>query len=441
MTTGAADKTVELSNGGDAIERGGVTRLQILILFICLVLNMLDGFDVTVMSYTAHSIGEQLGIAPDKLGIVFSAALIGMIIGSIFLAPLSDVIGRRRMMLISVSTIGVSMYLTGYASTLWHLIIFRAFTGLGVGGLLATVAAFTSEYTPGKYRAMAVVSVTAGFPLGASLGGFLAAPMIAQYGWETAYFAGGIAALFMVLAVYFWIPESLQFLATKRPPNALDKYNRILARLNKTELDALPEISEEKPKDKASVVSLLTRSRWKKTISLWSAFLMMFLCAYFLLSWLPKLVVNAGLSESEGIYASVALNGGGVLGIIILGWLSANIAISKLIGGFISGAGISMIIFALASGIDHLVIYLFFIGFLLHGGVTAMYAVGTKMYPTEVRATGVGWAIGVGRIGAVISPFIGGILIAMGVSMEINFIIFAIPLLIGGFLAYSLRVR
>ncbi len=344
-------------------------------------------------------------------------------------------------MLVCVTTIGVSMCLTGYATTLWHFVILRALTGLGVGGLLATVAALSAEYTPEKYRSLSIVCVTAGFPLGATLGGLVAAPLISLYGWESVYFAGGAASFVMVLAIYLWVPESLQFLVARRPANALQKCNRVLVRLNKVELDALPEISKEKPQDKATVLSLLTEGRRQKTITLWVAFLMTYLCAYFLLSWLPKLAINAGLSESAGVYASVAFNGGGVLGILILGWLSAHIGLSKLIGTFLSGAAIVMVIFAVASGIQHLIAYLCIIGFLVHGGLTSMYAVATKMYPTEIRTTGIGWALGVGRIGAVMSPSIGGVFIAMGVSMEINFIVFAIPLLLGGLLAFKLGVR
>lgn len=441
MAAGAVGNTAELSIVKDAIDRGGVARTQLLILFISLILNMLDGFDVTAMAFTVHSIGEQLQIAPDKLGIVFSVALAGMMVGAMFIAPLSDVIGRRNMILACVTTIGASMYLTGYASALWQLIILRTVTGLGVGGLLASLAAITAEYTPERYRSFSVVCITAGYPLGASVGGFIAAPMIPLYGWESVFFAGGAATLAMVVVVYFLVPESLQFLITKRPANALHKCNRVLARLNKTELDELPEISREESRDKATVFSLLTESRRGKTLTLWTCFFFCFICLYFLMSWVPKLVVNAGLSESEGVYASVAFNGGAVIGIVTLGWLSAHIGLSKLIGSFLSAAALGMVIFAATSGIQHLLPYLLIIGFLLQGGFTGLYAVAAKIYPTEVRTTGVGWAIGLGRLGAVVGPYVGGVFIAMGISMEVNFLMFAIPLLIGGLLAYRLCVR
>jgi len=441
MVADTSTDTAELPFIRDAIDRGKVTATQILVICISLVLNMLDGFDVTAMAFTAHSIGEQMQIAPNQLGIVFSVALAGMMVGAMFIAPLSDVIGRRNMLLICATVIGASMYITGLANSLWQLVTLRAITGLGVGGMLASLAAITSEYTPARYRSLSVVSITAGYPLGATIGGFIAAPLIPVYGWQSIFFAGGLATLLMVFAIYFWVPESLQFLATRRPENALEKINRILARMNQPALEALPDIDLKEHGDKANVSSLLTESRRAATITLWSTFFFCFICLYFLMSWIPKLVVNSGLSESQGVYAAVAFNAGAVLGIVILGWLAARFSLSRLIGSFLTGAGLVMIIFALASGTDHLLAYLIVIGFLLQGGFVGLYAVAAKIYPTEVRTTGLGWAIGLGRFGAVVGPYVGGILIAAGVSMEINFIIFAAPLFVGGLLAYWLAVR
>ncbi|NHN36381.1 MFS transporter [Pseudomaricurvus alcaniphilus] len=438
---GATTETEDINIIREVIDHGPVVPTQILVVVIALLLNMLDGFDVTAMAFTAHSIGEQLGISPDQLGIVFSVALAGMMIGAMFIAPISDVIGRRNMILICVTAIGTSMYVTGYAVSLWQLVVLRLITGLGVGGMLASLAAITAEYTPEKYRSLAVVSVTAGYPLGAMLGGFIAAPLIPAFGWESVFFAGGAATLAMVIAVYFLMPESLQYLATKQPANALHNFNAVLKRLGRTPIAALPAIDPRKHGDKANVLSLLTEARRGKTINLWLTFFFCFICLYFLMSWIPKLVVNAGLSETQGVYAAVAFNGGAVVGIVCLGYMATRIGLSALIGTFLSTSALGMIIFAFADGVDNLILYLLVIGFLLQGGFTGLYAVAAKIYPTELRSTGVGWAIGLGRFGAVVGPYIGGIMIASDVSMEINFVVFAVPLFIAGCLAYRLRVR
>ncbi len=441
MTAGATADTEEVNLIRNVFDHGRIAGIQVLIIAISILLNMLDGFDVTAMAFTVHSIGEELQIAPDQLGLVFSVALAGMMMGAMFVAPWSDIIGRRKMILICVVTIGLSMCLTAFAGSIWSLIVLRGITGLGVGGMLASLAAMASEYAPAKYRSLAVVTITAGYPLGATVGGFIAAPMIPVYGWESVFLAGGTVTLLLGLAAYFWMPESLHFLLARGGSGALPKINNILARMNQPELEALPEMEVGAHSDKANVFSLLTHERRNRTLILWTCFLFCFVSLYFMMSWIPKLVVTAGMSESTGVYASVAFNGGAILGIILLGWMSARIGLTNLISTFLAGSAILMIAFAYAEGVKYLFPSLFVIGFLMQGGFVGLYAVATKIYPTEVRTTGVGWAIGLGRFGGVVGPYIGGILIASGVSMEINFIIFAIPLLIGGVIAYILAVK
>lgn len=152
-------------------------------------------------------------------------------------------------------------------------------------------------------------------------------------------------------------------------------------------------------------------------------------------------MVNAGLSVSDGVYASVAFNLGAVIGILSLGWISARFGLSRVIAAFLFGSGVLMGVFALTNGLDYLLPYLVVIGFLLQGGFVGLYAAAAKIYPTEIRTTGVGWGIGLGRFGAVTGPYLGGVLIAQGVSMEINFILFAIPMFISGLIALKLTVR
>lgn len=422
------------------IEEGRVSATQWLVLVTALVLNMLDGFDVTAMAFVAHSVGQELGIPASQLGVVFSVALAGMMIGAMFLAPYSDVVGRRTMVLLSVIAIGLSMLAAGLSSTLWQLIVLRLITGLGVGGLLASLATITAEYTPYRYKSLAVVVVTAGYPLGATLGGFIAAPLLAEYGWRSIFLAGGIATLLMFVVVYLWVPESMQFLIRRRPKHALARLNRILARFGRPPATALPEEGAGDEGTRANVFSLLTPARRAKTLQLWSTFFFCFISLYFLMSWIPKLVVNAGLSESYGVYASAAFNGGAVLGILTLGWLASRFSLSRLIGGFLLLTGTCMLVFALAEGALPLLPMLLVIGFLLQGGFTGLYAVAAKIYPTEVRSTGVGWAIGLGRFGAVVGPYAGGLLIAAGFSMEANFIVYAVPTLLAGLLAWRLSV-
>ncbi len=423
-----------------AIDNAKITSSQIVVFIIGVFLNMLDGFDVMAMAFTADPIGKQLQIPADQLGLAFSAALAGMMIGAMFVAPLSDRVGRRPMILSCTAILGVTTLLTGLSTSLWELLPLRLFTGIAVGCLLASLAAFVAEYSPPKYRSFVVVCVTAGYPLGAMMGGFIADYLIPLHGWESVFYAGSTLTLAMVVILHFTLPESLQFLLTKQPPNALKRVNTALARLGSVQLVELPEIRQASKGVKSSVASLLTEQHRLKTLTLWSCFFCSITCLYFLLSWLPKLVIEAGLSLSEGIYASMAFNGGGVVGIMLLGWFAAHFGLSRLIGATLLGAVVGMVLFATTSGVDHLIFYLLLIGLLLQSGYTGLYAVAAKVYPTEVRATGVGWAIGLGRLGAVVGPFVGGVLIDQQVSMELSFMIFALPLLAGGLLAFKLSV-
>ena len=438
---------VDTADGGDsnfihsAIDEGEVRLSQVLVVAAALLLNMLDGFDVTAMAFTAHDIGVELSIAADQLGILFSVALAGMVAGAMFIAPLSDRFGRRVMILISVLFIGFSMFLTGYAESLLSLCILRAITGLGAGGMLASLAAVSSEYAPVKYKSFAVAIVTAGYPLGATIGSFVAAPLMVEYGWRSVFFFGGAATIGMFLLTFYMIPESLQFLVSKRPKNALQKVNKILTRLQCSPIDELPPQPPAQEVVKTSVGALLSEQWRGKTLVLWTTFFFCFITLYFLMSWVPKLVVNSGMTVSEGVYAAAAFNGGGVMGILSLGYLSAHFALSRMISFFLFLSGTMMAIFAATSGLDYLLLYLVTIGFLLQGGFTGLYAAAAKMYPTEVRAAGVGWGIGLGRLGAVAGPYIGGILIATGLSMEMNFFVFAVPMLISGFMATRLGVK
>lgn len=417
------------------------SNLQLVVIGMGFALAMLDGFDIAAMSYTAHSISVDLELTADRLGLVFSAALAGMMCGAMFVAPLSDSIGRRRMIIICTLVIGVSMCITTLANSLPILMILRFITGLGVGGMLASLAAICSEYAPTRYRSLAVLFFTTGYPVGATLGGFVAAPLIPAYGWESVFLAGGAATLVMSAAAFFYLPESIQFLLQSRNPDALERVNRILEKVNQSAISKLPDRTNSRHDPGNKILGLLSPERRRRTLLLWGAFLFSFISLYFMMSWIPTLVVTAGLSEITGVYAGVAFNGGAVAGILTLGWLASRLHLTRLIGSFLSGAACMMVIFVYADGIKFLNLNLFVIGFLLQGGFGGLYAAAAKLYPTELRATGVGWAIGLGRFGAVIGPYIGGLLINAGIGMEANFIIFALPLIISGMIAFILSVR
>lgn len=420
------------------IDQGEFSMTQKLVVAICFILNVLDGFDVVAISYAAPAISEAWTIAPATLGLVFSAGLAGMTIGAIFIAPYTDLIGRRRMILGALVVITVSMWATGYAQTPLHLIIARIATGLGIGAMLASLTSMVAEYAPERRRNFAIGFLQAGYPVGATGGGLLAAAILSEFGWQSLFFAGAFLSALMIPVVIIWLPESIAFLAARQPAGALQRINRTLQRMGRTAIDALPEISAKK--GAASVRALFARGHAESTLKLWLAFFMCFFTLYFLLSWIPKIVVDAGFAQQEGIWAGVSFNLGAIIGVVGLGYLADRAGLRRLITLFLLLGGGTMVAFGFApAGIAVLYALAFLIGAFVDGGFAGLYSVAARIYPTQIRTTGVGWAIGAGRLGAVAGPYVGGLLLAWQWPMEGAFALFAAPMVIAAAAIWVLR--
>lgn len=430
----------------DLIDNGQVSRQQFIVVGLCLILNMLDGFDITAMAVVASSVAGELSLSPDKLGWIFSFALAGMMAGAMFLAPVSDLIGRRKTIIIAVFIIGVSIILTAYATTLTEFIILRLLSGAGAGAMLATQATLAAEYSPEKYRALSVAIVTAGYPLGATMTSVVAGVVMPDYGWRGMFIFGGTVTIAVGVIACVWIPESLKYLFERRPPDALQRVNRILAKFGKPSLAAMPSPATPNPEAKAGILEIMLKllhpDHRRLSLLLWLSFFLCFASLYFLMSWIPKLMDDAGYSADVGRRAFFLFNLGGVLGIFLLGVLSTRWKLTNLICTLLVGAAMGMVLFAsLPSQIGLMMMLIFIIGVLLQGGFTGMYSAAAKAYPTAIRSTGIGWAVGLGRLGAVVGPALAGYTIAAGLDMAANFYLFAAPVVIGGLIAYRLHIR
>ncbi len=428
------------------IDDGQVSGQQLLVIGLCMFFNMLDGFDITAMAVVAGAVGSELALTADKLGWIFSFALAGMMAGAMFLAPVSDLIGRRRMIIFSVTLVGISILLTAQATTLLEFIILRFVSGVGAGAMLASQATLAAEYSPEKYRSLSVALVTSGYPLGAMFTSVVANVVMPDFGWRGMFWAGGIATLAMGVVAWLLIPESLKFLIERRPVGALEKANRVLTKLDKPTLERLPDVAVEAPPRERgflkTMLTLLEPAHRRVTLTLWTTFFLCFAALYFLMSWIPKLMVDAGYGEQAGRDAFFLFNFGGVLGIYFMGALSTRLKLTNIICLLLVTAAVGMIVFALVPAQKSLLMALIFaIGLTQQGGFTGLYAAAAKAYPTEVRSTGIGWSIGLGRSGAVIGPAVAGYLIYFGFGMSANFIFFAVPLAIGGLIAWTLHIR
>ncbi len=428
----------------DVIDRGGITTQQLLVIGLCLFFNILDGFDITAMAVVATSVAAELELTPDRLGWIFSFALAGMMAGAMFLAPISDIVGRRKMIIFSVALIGISIIFTARATTLTEFIVLRFISGLGAGAMLACQAALAAEYSPEKYKTFAVAAVTSGYPMGAMMTAVIAGFIMPEYGWRGMFWFGGVLTLSMVLVAWLFIPESLKYLFERRPDDALQHINKILQKLKKPELDAMPDVTEEQAPHYGFVEGmkhLLHEEHRTKTLTLWTAFFLCFSTLYFLMSWIPILMEDSGFDATVGREAFFLFNLGGVVGIYLMAVLSTRFKLTNLIFYLSVTAAIGMVIFAIVPAQLNLLLGMtLLIGIVQQGGFTGLYGAAAKAYPTNVRSTGIGWCIGLGRSGAVAGPAIAGYLIAAGLDMSANYIIFAIPMAIGGIIAYRLHI-
>ena len=430
----------------EVIDRGGVSFHQLLVVGLCMFFNMLDGFDITAMAIVASAVSTELELTPDRLGWIFSFALAGMMLGAMFLAPVSDVIGRRKMIIISLALVGVSIVLTAMATSLAEFILLRFISGLGAGAMLASQATLASEYSPDKYKALAVGLVTSGYPLGAMMTSVIAGFILPDYGWRGMFWFGGVVTVSMVIVAWLLIPESLKYLFERRPADALERINVILRKLKKGTIDKMPQIIasevDEHPGLVNGMLRLLHDEHRRKTLMLWTAFFFCFSTLYFLMSWIPQLMESSGFSAADGRDAFFLFNLGGVLGIYLMGYLATRLKLTNIIFWMASASAVGMVVFALApSRLNLLLVLTLIIGILQQGGFTGLYAAASKAYPTRIRSTGIGWCIGLGRFGAVVGPAVAGYLIVAGLDMSANYIVFAVPMVIGGIIAYKLHIK
>jgi MFS transporter, AAHS family, 4-hydroxybenzoate transporter len=379
-----------------------ITTLQISTILICFLMNMLDGMDVMVVSYAAPTISKNWSISPQALGIVFSAGLLGMAIGAMFLGNYADKIGRKNIILLCCALMGVSVFATSYASSVEALIFFRIISGIGIGGMLASTATLVAEYSPKGNKEFWVSFGMSGYPIGAVLSGLVSGKIIPSQGWQTMFQVAGVATFITLPVVYFFLKESSEFLQTSE--------------------------SKKNP----AVKELLTPTYQKATLYLWLAIFMAFATLYFLTLWTPKLASSMGLSTQLAIYAGTVFNLGAFFGILSQGYLSGRFGLQKIIFIYFIFTALLMIAFGYFKGSDAVLWVFGLLGFGIQGGFIGIYALAAKLYPTEIRATGVGWAIGAGRVGAIVGPSVAGLLIGAGISVATNFVVFAIPTLIAG---------
>jgi AAHS family 4-hydroxybenzoate transporter-like MFS transporter len=399
----------------DLLERQKISKYQVRVMALCAAVVFLDGFDTQVIGNLVPAIIGEWKVSRPAMAPVGVAGLLGLMIGALTLGPLADKIGRRAVIIGSTLMFGVMTVLTGaLADSVTSLMVLRFLTGLGLGGAMPNSIAMTAEYGPKRRQATMVMVMFCGFPLGASFAGFISAYLIPAFGWRSVLYLGGVLPIALVPLLLAQLPESIRHLVLQG--NQAARIARILSRINPAL--AFPDgtrftISEEHGGG-VPLGHLFREGRAAPTVLLWIVFFMSLLNIFLINFWLPTLTHDAGVALTIANMATGLFQAGGVVSTLLGGRaVDAHGAYRVLTPAyFLAGLSIATLGFVVHSP-PLLLIAATLAGFCLIGGQTGVNALASTFYPTFIRSTGVGWALGIGRIGSIAGPAVGGILIAL----------------------------
>jgi benzoate transport len=401
----------------ETISNSPMSMLQIVAVAITIGLNALDGFDVLSISFASPGIAAEWGVERGALGIVLSMELIGMAIGSLVLGGVADKIGRRPTMLGCLVLMTVGMYMATTVKGIVDLSLWRVLTGLGIGGLLAAINAVAAEFSNHKRRHLSVSIMAIGYPVGAVVGGLIAAQLLKGSDWRSVFYFGAAVTAAFIPLVYIFVPESVHWLARKQPAGALEKINRTLTRMRHPTVTSLPVISDEARK--RSISDIFAPALIRTTLLVAAAYFFHIMTFYYVLKWVPKIVVDMGFAASSAAGVLVWANVGGALGGAVLGLLTQKFGVKGLTIGAMVLSTVMVILFGRTPpDLAKLSMMVAFSGFFTNGAIVGMYAIFAQAFPTHVRASGTGFGIGIGRGGSVLAPIIAGFLFQGGASLS-----------------------
>jgi AAHS family 4-hydroxybenzoate transporter-like MFS transporter len=426
-TPNAAANAVNLS---ELLENSRLGSLQIRVFALCMACLIMDGFDVQAMGYAAPALLADWGVPGPVLGPVFAAANFGVLLGALFFSMLADKIGRRPVLVWATFFFAAMTVATAYAQNIEQLLWLRFISGIGLGCIIPNATALVGEFSPKTKRVTLMMCITVGFTAGAALGGFVAAWLIPLFGWRSVFIFGGAVPLVIAVAMFWGLPESLQFLAVRKADRAqLVRWLKLLAPTLRTD-DKTEFLANETSRGGVPILHLFREGRAPVTVLLWIVNFMNILVLYSLSNWLPTLVTGMGYDTRTAVLVGTLLQVGGTIGTFGLAWLIAR-------RGFIP---MLMVTFALAvvsismigqPGISLalLCMIVFIAGWCVIGAQPGVNAFSATFYPTYLRSTGVGAGLGIGRIGAIVGPWIGGELLAQQWTAQQLFWAAALPAL------------
>ncbi|HVI99865.1 MAG TPA: MFS transporter [Sphingomonas sp.] len=423
------------------IEQAPMSRFQWTIVWIMVALNALDGFDVLSISFAAPGVAREWGVDRASLGVVLSMELIGMSLGSITLGGVADRLGRRRTVLGCLPVMAIGMIGASLAGSVVALSVWRVVTGIGIGGMLAVTNAAVAEAANAKRRSLCVVLMATGYPIGAVIGGAISAELLKSFDWPIVFQFGALMTLCMIPIVWAFAPESIAFEMQRGDAGRLARINATLRRMGHDAVAALPAPAI-RPR-RAPLAELFTPDYTRRTILMTIAYFAHITTFYYLLKWIPKIVVDMGFAPSTAAGVLVWANLGGAAGSLLLGFLSTRISVRLLTMGVMAVSVAMVVLFGRGQAdLAGLSLISAATGFFTNAGMVGLYALLARYFPTDLRATATGFAIGVGRGGSALAPALAGVLFVSGFGLWGTSAVMALGSLVAlGALALLPRMR
>jgi AAHS family 4-hydroxybenzoate transporter-like MFS transporter len=412
------------------INENPFTKYQWMILVLCFITVAMDGFDTAIIGFIASDLVQEWGVQKSALGPVMSAALVGLAVGALTAGPMADRIGRKKVLILSIVVFGGFSLLTAAATSLNQLTLLRFLTGLGLGAAMPNAATLMSEYAPERRRSLLVNLMFVGFPIGSSLGGFISAWLIPQYGWQSVLILGGVMPLILAVVLIFLLPESVRYLVAKN--KSQQQVATILRRIAPIAADTRFVLHETGGVPDKSALGVIFSPRYALgTVMLCLTYFMGLLIFYLLTSWLPLLIRETGASMSQASIITALFPLGGGIGVLILGALMDKFNPNKVVavGWLLTGVFVCLVGFS-TSSLVLMGVMVFIAGSIMNGAQSSMPALAAGFYPTQGRATGVAWMLGIGRFGGILGAFSGVFLMQAQLSFETIFMLLAIPALL-----------
>jgi MFS family permease len=420
--------------GQGPLDASPMTRAQVVVVGVAVLLAALDGYDVLGMAFVAPAVSHAWHLQRAVIGLLLSTSLMGMAFGSIVLSPFADITGRKPLVFGGIVLMVIGSFLSALSHTVPQLAACRILTGVGIGVMVPLTTTLASEFASAKGRSFAVAASTTGFAAGSALGGLVAATLLKQHAWPSVFFSGAVVGVLLLPVVAFGLPESPVFLISRRTPNALERLNGVLSRLGRSVLTVMPEVP---PAKRTSYAALFTSEMIGVTLTYAAVMMLVSTATYYLLNWMPQMIADAGFSPAQGSMVSAMPSMIGLVAGLLWGLAANRFGPARLAAISATGLGCAMILFGFTPPVLGLLAAAAGVcGIFAGGSASLFYAAMAAYFPPLVRVSGIGFVIGLGRVVSVAGPAVAGVLFSAGLTRSSVSLIFACLPIVAGILLY-----